>query len=222
MKINGRRRMTLAMTCLLFAAGLTAGTSNAETIEGAASAQTVIDVDVLLALVAEVKNLRIELLEHRLESYDQRIALLDQGLEKLVSERSAIDDMYAEMSEEVDEVEFQLQDADLDGGERNYLEAAREELEGKRTRTIDHATAALDTEEHDLKARHRDLKTTRNLIGNIMARLASEPGLLRECAQAADRAGIDDLWVVDHIAIPPDDSEGSGGRYLKFPILVRS
>ena len=43
---------------------------------------------------------------------------------------------------------------------------------------------------------------------------ASEPGLLRECAQLADRSGIDDLWVVDHIAIPPDETEGSDGRYL--------
>jgi probable F420-dependent oxidoreductase len=51
----------------------------------------------------------------------------------------------------------------------------------------------------------------------IALRLAgqgSEPGTLRECAQAADRAGIDDLWVPDHIAIPPDDAEGSNGRYL--------
>ena len=38
--------------------------------------------------------------------------------------------------------------------------------------------------------------------------------ILLECAQAADEAGIDDLWVADHIAIPPDDAEGSGGRYL--------
>ncbi len=35
-----------------------------------------------------------------------------------------------------------------------------------------------------------------------------------ECARAAEAAGIDDLWVADHIAIPPDDAEGSGGRYL--------
>jgi probable F420-dependent oxidoreductase len=34
------------------------------------------------------------------------------------------------------------------------------------------------------------------------------------CARAAEQAGIDDLWVADHIAIPPDDAEGSGGRYL--------
>jgi len=34
------------------------------------------------------------------------------------------------------------------------------------------------------------------------------------CARAAEQAGIDDLWVADHIAIPPDDAEGSNGRYL--------
>jgi probable F420-dependent oxidoreductase len=34
------------------------------------------------------------------------------------------------------------------------------------------------------------------------------------CAVAAEAAGIDDLWVADHIAIPPDDAEGSDGRYL--------
>jgi probable F420-dependent oxidoreductase len=34
------------------------------------------------------------------------------------------------------------------------------------------------------------------------------------CARAAEQAGIDDLWVADHIAIPPDDAEGSDGRYL--------
>jgi probable F420-dependent oxidoreductase len=37
---------------------------------------------------------------------------------------------------------------------------------------------------------------------------------LLACARAAESAGIDDLWVADHIAIPPDDAEGSGGRYL--------
>jgi probable F420-dependent oxidoreductase len=34
------------------------------------------------------------------------------------------------------------------------------------------------------------------------------------CARAAEAAGIDELWVADHIAIPPDEAEGSGGRYL--------
>jgi probable F420-dependent oxidoreductase len=33
-------------------------------------------------------------------------------------------------------------------------------------------------------------------------------------ARAAEAAGLDDLWVPDHIAIPPDDAEGSGGLYL--------
>lgn len=43
---------------------------------------------------------------------------------------------------------------------------------------------------------------------------ASRREVLLECARAADRAGLDDLWVQDHVAIPPDDAEGSNGRYL--------
>ncbi len=35
-----------------------------------------------------------------------------------------------------------------------------------------------------------------------------------ECARAAEAAGLDAVWVADHIAIPPDDAAGSGGRYL--------
>jgi probable F420-dependent oxidoreductase len=42
----------------------------------------------------------------------------------------------------------------------------------------------------------------------------SAPATLAACARAAEAAGLDDLWVADHIAIPPDDAEGSGGRYL--------
>lgn len=34
------------------------------------------------------------------------------------------------------------------------------------------------------------------------------------CALAAEDAGMESVWVVDHIAIPPDDAEGSGGRYV--------
>jgi len=37
---------------------------------------------------------------------------------------------------------------------------------------------------------------------------------LAECARAAEDAGLDEIFVPDHIAIPPDDAEGSGGRYL--------
>lgn len=38
---------------------------------------------------------------------------------------------------------------------------------------------------------------------------------IRQCAQIADECtAIDDLWVYDHIAIPPDEAEGSDGYYL--------
>ena len=42
----------------------------------------------------------------------------------------------------------------------------------------------------------------------------SRPETFLACALAAEAAGLADVWIQDHIAIPPDDSEGSGGRYL--------
>lgn len=42
----------------------------------------------------------------------------------------------------------------------------------------------------------------------------SRPDCFLACARAAEAAGLEDLWVQDHVAIPPDDAEGSGGRYL--------
>jgi probable F420-dependent oxidoreductase len=42
----------------------------------------------------------------------------------------------------------------------------------------------------------------------------SRPEVLLACVRAAEQAGLADVWVQDHIAIPPDDAEGSGGRYL--------
>ena len=42
----------------------------------------------------------------------------------------------------------------------------------------------------------------------------SAPDLVLACARAAEAAGIESVWITDHVAIPPDDAEGSGGRYL--------
>jgi probable F420-dependent oxidoreductase len=42
-----------------------------------------------------------------------------------------------------------------------------------------------------------------------------------ECARIADDSELDDLWVADHVAIPPDQAEGSDGRYLDpLPVLA--
>jgi probable F420-dependent oxidoreductase len=37
---------------------------------------------------------------------------------------------------------------------------------------------------------------------------------IRACAQAAESLGFDALFVSDHLCIPPNETEGSGGRYL--------
>src|SRR4029453_13555891 len=42
----------------------------------------------------------------------------------------------------------------------------------------------------------------------------SAPATLLACARAAEDAGIEHLWVPAPTPIPPDDAEGSGGRYL--------
>ena len=54
------------------------------------------------------------------------------------------------------------------------------------------------------------------LIGAIVRNMGdqSTPEIMGACARAAEVAGLESVWVVDHIAIPPDDAEGSGGRYV--------
>jgi probable F420-dependent oxidoreductase len=52
------------------------------------------------------------------------------------------------------------------------------------------------------------------LVRNMGAQSTRE--LIAATARAADACpAVDDVWVVDHVAIPPDDAEGSGGRYLE-------
>jgi probable F420-dependent oxidoreductase len=42
----------------------------------------------------------------------------------------------------------------------------------------------------------------------------STPATIRACAAAAEALGYDAVFVSDHLCIPPDQTEGSGGRYL--------
>ena len=38
--------------------------------------------------------------------------------------------------------------------------------------------------------------------------------MMADCVRAAEDRGIESVWITDHVAIPPDDAEGSGGRYV--------
>ena len=53
-------------------------------------------------------------------------------------------------------------------------------------------------------------------IGAIVRNMGdqSTPAVMGACARAAEEAGLESVWVVDHIAIAPDDAEGSNGRYV--------
>ena len=49
----------------------------------------------------------------------------------------------------------------------------------------------------------------------------STPEILLACAQAAEAAEIfDGAFVVDHLLIPPEQAEGSGGRYLEALVTL--
>jgi probable F420-dependent oxidoreductase len=41
----------------------------------------------------------------------------------------------------------------------------------------------------------------------------SDPETMRAGALLAEEFGFESIWITDHIAIPPDDAEGSDGRY---------
>ena len=43
--------------------------------------------------------------------------------------------------------------------------------------------------------------------------IQSTPGIMKAGVEHAEQLGFESIWITDHIAIPPDDAEGSGGRY---------
>lgn len=45
--------------------------------------------------------------------------------------------------------------------------------------------------------------------------------IITECALHGEQVGLDSIWLAEHIAIPPDDAEGSDGRYLD-PLITLS
>lgn len=53
-------------------------------------------------------------------------------------------------------------------------------------------------------------------IGTVIRNMGEQAtrNCIIHCAQQAESSGLDHVWTVDHIAIPPDDAEGSLGRYL--------
>ena len=55
-------------------------------------------------------------------------------------------------------------------------------------------------------------------IRNMGAESSAE--IIAGCTLAAEAQGMESVWITDHIAIPPDDAEGSGGRYLDTLITL--
>ena len=54
------------------------------------------------------------------------------------------------------------------------------------------------------------------LVGVTLRNMGPEStrSLMADCVRAAEDGGLESVWITDHVAIPPDDAEGSGGRYV--------
>ena len=79
----------------------------------------------LAALTAEVRTLRLELLEQRLAQQDQNISWLQDRRQKLQTDRRALDEREQSTLRELNELNQRLSQPGLDPAERTQLEALR-------------------------------------------------------------------------------------------------
>jgi len=54
------------------------------------------------------------------------------------------------------------------------------------------------------------------LVGVTLRNMGPEStrAMMADCVRVAEDRGFESVWITDHVAIPPDDAEGSGGRYV--------
>ena len=123
-----------------------------------------------LELVDQVQLLRMELLELRLERYDERIESLERELEQASTETSRIEASRDATYQEFDETDDLLGDPELGQAERAYLETTREVLDSDRMRALDEAADSLEERENALEARRRTMEKSRK---RLIAKLAA-------------------------------------------------
>jgi probable F420-dependent oxidoreductase len=54
------------------------------------------------------------------------------------------------------------------------------------------------------------------LVGVTLRNMGPEStrAMMADCVRIAEDRAMESVWITDHIAIPPDDAAGSGGRYV--------
>ena len=54
------------------------------------------------------------------------------------------------------------------------------------------------------------------LVGVTLRNMGPESTrtMMADCVRVAEDREIESVWITDHVAIPPDDAQGSGGRYV--------
>lgn len=79
-------------------------------------------------IATEIRQLRRELLEDRLERQEARVKALERELQQVRAERQQSDDLQGAQAQETSQLEERLRDPEISAEQRSQLEALRAEL----------------------------------------------------------------------------------------------
>ena len=169
---KSRAREILMVTCCVLAATTSFADDTAERI--APSDLTAIEQvgpGAFLALLEEVRLLRMEVLELRRERSDERIAGLERELNQVADERVEVEEQYDIADMELTEAEGQLSDPDLGDADRAYLEATIRKRDSRQSHSLAASEDRLEAREDELFARLQNIRRERERMSAALAAL---------------------------------------------------
>jgi chaperonin cofactor prefoldin len=184
MKHRTQNKATLVVTCLLLASTIAAFADETAPADVAAAAVVAAPVEdpadvgpgAFLVLVDQVRLLRREVLELRLDRLDERIEGLERELAQVSSEMRRLDERYDARQQELVEMQGQLTDPELDDADREYLEAMVEVRDSEQSESHDDSAESVEQREDELTAQLNSLqKQRRRLSRTLDALRASQP-----------------------------------------------
>lgn len=121
----------------------------------------------------EVRQLRVELFEHRLENEAEKITVLERDLAAARSERVALQAEESVHRQQVANLDAQLAEASVEPEARAQMEASKAELAGSATEKLRIAQNTLAAREAEIAERIRLAKAHLQTLATRMKQLAS-------------------------------------------------
>ena len=162
MKRGIRHRVQIGMVLALF------------TFRSTASAEQPLDSGAWLRFIGlEVRQLRVELFEHRLASEGEKITVLERDLAVARADRAALQAEESAHRQQIANLDAQLASAGVDPEARAQMEASKSELGGRAAERIRTTQSTLGAREAEINDRMRLAKTHLQTLANRMKQLSS-------------------------------------------------